>query len=362
MSYFIEIDRFRIVLHVLRCFMHLCIPFMVMPSEIWPFKSITNHSEVYDGYVFLVHVGVMEAFFIMNGFFAIQMLRKKTVTQFILNRIRRIFVPLLIGMITLIPFILIISLSYRHHVSINNFSIKLLIDHYSLNPYNFGHLWSLWYLLIIYSIMLLLESKNHLLSTLIRKLSFLQISFLTIIVATFSLFCFNRKYTLLPVDSLFDWQMILYYLSFFCLGIWFYEKKDKIHLMKTNYLLYLLTPIAIAINVVYQKFDTQDLLFHFLGKLAYVTHAFCCIFILFSLIRYRKIGEANSIKVLSQNMYWLYWIEVPIAISIHYYFINTSYPSLLVIGGGIFTIIISLISYRLFLKDTKLGKFMGFST
>lgn len=362
MSYIIEIDRFRIVLHVLRCFMHLCLPFVLMPSEIWPFKSITKQSEIYDSYVFLIHVGVMEAFFILNGFFAIQMLSKKTVAQFILNRIRRIFVPLLIGMITIIPIILIISLSYRNNISINEFSFKLLIDHYRLNPYNFGHLWSLWYLLIIYGVILLLESKNHLLSTQIRKLSFLQISLLTIIVSAFALFSFHRKYTLLPVDSLFDWQMIIYYLSFFCLGIWFHEKKDKIPLMKVNYVLYLFTLLAISINVIYQKSDTQNLLFHFFGKLAYVTHSFCSVFILFSLIRYRKIGEANSIKVLSQNMYWLYWIEVPIAIGIHYYFKDCLYPSMVVIGGGIFTLTFSLISYHLFLKNRKIGKFLGFST
>ena len=361
MPYIIEIDRFRILLHILRCFMHLSAPFMVMQSEIWPIKSFTKQSEVYDYYVFLIHVGVMEAFFILNGFFAIQMLRRKTVTQFILNRIRRIFIPFLIGMITIIPVILIISLSYRNNIPLNDFSLNLLIDHYKTNPYNFGHLWSLWYLLIVYSVFLILESENHLLSTQIRKLSFLQISFLTIIVSSFALFCFHRKYTLLPVDSLFDWQMIIYYLSFFCLGVWFYEKKDEILKMKANYKLYLLAILSITINVIYQKSSSQDLLFHFFGKLAYVTHTFCSIVILFSLIKYGKIGKANGIKVLSQNMYWLYWIEVPIAIAIHYFFIDSLNPSTVVLGGGIFTVLFSIITFRLFLKNSRFGKLLGFS-
>lgn len=361
MSYIIEIDRFRIVLHLLRCFMHLSIPFMVMPSEIWPFVSIYNHSEVYDGYVFLVHVGVMEAFFILNGFFAIQMLRNKTVKQFIVNRLRRILVPFFIGMVTIIPFILIISLSYRHNIAINNFSIKLLIDHYKLNPYNFGHLWSLWYLLIIYAILLLFESRDHFISNQIKKLSFVQISLITITMSAFALFCFNRKYTLLPVDSLLDWQMVLYYLSFFCLGIWFYERKAEISLMKMNNVIYFITPFTILINVIYQKYDSQNLLFHFFGKLGYVTQAFCITFILFSLIRYKKIGGEKRIKNISQNMYWLYWIEVPIAIVIHYCFINSIYPSLIVVGGGFFTLIASLITYNLLLKNNILGKTLGFS-
>ena len=361
MSYIIEIDRFRILLHILRCFMHLSIPFMVMPSEIWPFISNSNHSEIYDGYVFLVHVGIMEAFFMLNGFFAIQMLRNKTVKQFIINRFRRIFIPFLIGMVTIIPFIMIITICYRNHISISNFSIDLLIDQYKINPYNFGHLWSLWYLIVVYGIFLLFESKNYFLSTKIRKLSFYQISLLTIALSLFAFLCFDRKYTLLPVDRLLDWQMVIYYFSFFCMGIWFYERKDKISSMKMNYSLYLITALSILINVIYQKYETQHFLIHLIGKLAYISQAFCITLIAYNLTRIKKKGNESTIKNLSQNMYWLYWIEVPIAISIHYCFLDKLAPSVIVICGGIFTLMVSFLSFNLFLKNRKIGKLLGFT-
>jgi hypothetical protein len=67
--YYPYLDRLRIVLHILRCMMHLSVPFMVLPSAVWPFRAISGHSEVADGFVFFVHVGVMEVFFALNRHF-----------------------------------------------------------------------------------------------------------------------------------------------------------------------------------------------------------------------------------------------------------------------------------------------------
>ena len=360
-NYFLEIDRFRISLHVLRCFMHLSVPFMVMPSEIWPFRSVSNHSELYDGFVFFVHVGVMESFFVLNGFFAIQLLSKKTVTQFLMNRFRRIFIPFLLGMVILIPFILHLGLCYKNKLPVSFGSFQLVIEYYRTNPYNFGHLWSLWYLMIIYLMLLVFEIRTTFLTSQIRKLSLFYMSLLVITVTSLSLFFFDKKYTLLPIDRLVDWQMLIYYFLFFCFGIWFYENREKIQHMKVPKLLYVIAILAIIVNILYQKSESQNWLFHLFGKFAYAVHAYTVIFILYNYIKNKNIVKEETIKNLSQNMYWLYWIEVPIAIMIHYYFVDKAHPILIVLFGGIFTIVTSILSYNFLFKNKRLGKVLGFS-
>jgi hypothetical protein len=57
----------------------------------------------------------------------------------------------------------------------------------------------------------------------------------------------------------------------------------------------------------------------------------------------------------------MFWIEVPIAITIHYLWLNQLHPLIIVLGGTIFTLLFSYFSYTFFLEKTKLGKILGFS-
>ncbi|MFN5982361.1 MAG: acyltransferase family protein [Fluviicola sp.] len=360
MRYLEEFDRYRIVLHVLRCFMHLTVPFMVIPSQIWPFKSEFSHNETADGFVFIVHVGIMEAFFLLNGFFAMQLLERKTTKQFVLNRVRRIVVPFVLGIVVMVPIILTLGLSKKNKVPLLE-SFPLLKSFLAEHPINFGPYWSLWYLILLYVLFLVLEINFQFFSKRIKQLKFSVMLGLVLLFASTSLFFFFRKYTLLPIDTLLDWQMILYYFSIFSFGVWIYFHQDIIERIKKVYVIAILTIIAFAINVWFQKTEHPSTVFRIIGVFCYVFQSLGLAVLVFEWIKKWKFGSVEKNKTLSQSMYWLYWIEVPIAIAIHYFFLDSVHPLIIVLGGGIFTFSVSIISFKLLLNNKFLGKLLGFS-
>lgn len=360
MRYLEEFDRYRIVLHVLRCFMHLTVPFMLIPSQIWPFRSEFSHNEGADGFVFIVHVGIMEAFFLLNGFFAMQLLERKSPKKFILNRVKRIVVPFVLGILLMVPIVLTLGLSKKNNVSLFE-SFPLLKSYLLEHPINFGPYWSLWYLILLYVLFLVFEINFQFFSKRIKHLKFSVMLGLVLLFASVSLFFFFRKYTLLPIDTLVDWQMILYYFSVFTFGVWLYFHQDIIDRIKKVYLIGLLTLVAFGINVWFQKTEHPSTVFRIIGSIAYVIQSLGLAVLVFAWIKKWKFGSDEKNKTLSQSMYWLYWIEVPIAIAIHYFFLDSVHPLIIVLCGGMFTFLISVLSYKLLLNNKFLGRLLGFS-
>lgn len=360
MRYLEEFDRYRIVLHVLRCFMHLTVPFMMVPSQIWPFRSEFSHNEAADGFVFIVHVGIMEAFFLLNGFFAMQLLERKTPMQFVVNRTRRIVVPFVLGICVMVPIILTLGLSKKNQIPLSE-SVPLLKNYLCEHPINFGPYWSLWYLILLYVLFLVLEISCKFFSTTIKKLKSSITIALVLIVASGALIFFYRKYTLLPIDTLLDWQMLLYYFSLFSFGVWIYFHQEIVERIKKVYVIALLTLIAFAVNVWFQKTEHPSTFFRIIGVFSYVFQSLGLAVLVFAWIKKWKFGSVEKNKTLSQSMYWLYWIEVPIAIAIHYFFLDKIHPLIIVLGGGIFTFFVSILSYKLLLNNKFLGRLLGFS-
>ena len=360
MRYLEEFDRYRIVLHVLRCFMHLTVPFMIVPSQIWPFRSEFSHNEGADGFVFIVHVGIMEAFFLLNGFFAMQLLERKSPKKFIVNRVKRIVVPFVLGILLMVPIVLTLGLSKKNNVSVFE-SFPLLKSYLLEHPINFGPYWSLWYLILLYVLFLVLEINFQFFSKVIKILKFSVMLGLVLFFASVSLFFFFRKYTLLPIDTLVDWQMILYYFSLFTFGIWMYFNQPIIERIKKVYVIAILTIIAFAINVWFQKTEHPSTVFRIIGVFCYVIQSLGLAILVFAWIKKWKFGSVEKNKTLSQSMYWLYWIEVPIAIAIHYFFLDSVHPLIIVLCGGMFTFLISVLSYKLLLNNKFLGRLLGFS-
>jgi hypothetical protein len=180
-------------------------------------------------------------------------------------------------------------------------------------------------------------------------------------VATVAMFFFYRKYTLLPLNRLADWQMILYYFAFFSLGIWFYFHKNEIEKIKIPRSVMFLTLISIVINVWFQKVVTPSFFLHLFGVIAYALQGLGTVLFLFQWMKKAKWGSDTFLHRYSQSMYWMFWIEVPIAITIHYLWLNQLPPLIIVLGGTVFTLLFSYFSYIFFLEKTKLGKLSGFS-
>ena len=97
----------------------------------------------------------MEIFFALNGFFAIKILLKHGNKTFIINRLHRIGVPFLLGILLLVPIILALGLSWQKQISLQQIA-PYVQEGLLHGKFTFAHLWSIWYLMIIYIIFILL--------------------------------------------------------------------------------------------------------------------------------------------------------------------------------------------------------------
>lgn len=97
------LDSLRAVMMLLGILLHVCISYTVMPlGEAWPFKDART-SPVFDLTVGIIHVFRMPVFFMMAGFFAALLYTRRGPRGLMLNRLKRILVPFVVGWLVLFP-------------------------------------------------------------------------------------------------------------------------------------------------------------------------------------------------------------------------------------------------------------------
>ena len=146
--------------------LHGAISFMAPNLPFWPVQD-EQQSLLYAVPVFFIHAFRLQTFFMMAGFFALLLSRKRGLRKFASNRLIRIAIPLAIFSLTIIPLVhLIYILGFgdrpREVLMFGATGIKFDIsslgtkvtDAFSpihfVDNFHFFHLWFLWYLVWMY--------------------------------------------------------------------------------------------------------------------------------------------------------------------------------------------------------------------
>ncbi len=348
------IDNLRALENLLRCCIHVIVPFTMIPNPIWPFRSTSGHSQMFDAVVFLIHCQTMEVFFAINGFFAILLLSKNTTKQFIINRLYRIGVPLVLGLIFLIPIVMSLALSWKNQVSIMAVW-PYLIEYFSTNVWPLAHLWSLVYLFPMYVVFILLIKKGNT-TTWLTSIMPMKMLLIVGFLAAALLMCYHRRYSSAPTDTWFEWPMLCYFFIYFMLGVWFFMIKEKMQTAKPMRWLWLLAILAISINLSYQIGDLARFPFlKIIGPLAYTTQTICSLIYVWYGMKCLTWRPA-FLQKFADSTYWIYWIELPLVMLSHWLFVNQWPPIVIVVVTilGIFTF--GYWSFHFCLKNSVWGK------
>ena len=100
---FHDLDALRGFAMLLGIGLHAALGFL---PGLWPVKDITaTWDGLYDDFLFAVHGFRMPVFFLMSGFFTTMMWRRRGLGYLISHRLRRVALPLVIGLITIVPLI-----------------------------------------------------------------------------------------------------------------------------------------------------------------------------------------------------------------------------------------------------------------
>lgn len=147
------LDALRAIMMLLGIVLHTAITYGIFDYEkFWSIKSPENHI-LFDLVVAFIHFFRMPVFFVVSGFFGALLFYKKGPKQMLMNRVKRILLPLLAGVLIIYP-LTIFGFSYTTSVFTKAASplenAWQSIANGKFLPFNLLHLWFL-YFLILYS-------------------------------------------------------------------------------------------------------------------------------------------------------------------------------------------------------------------
>ncbi|MGB7347497.1 MAG: acyltransferase family protein [Pirellulaceae bacterium] len=97
-----DLDALRAIAMLAGIALHGLLSFMPMPEGAWPVRD-DFQSELFGVVMAAIHGFRMPLFFLISGFFTAMLWRKRGLRSLIHHRFKRIFLPLAIGMVTIIP-------------------------------------------------------------------------------------------------------------------------------------------------------------------------------------------------------------------------------------------------------------------
>lgn len=149
------LDSLRGVMMLLGVYLHVICGYSTIP-DVWWYKD-TQTSSFFDMNLVFIHIFRLPVFFVMAGFFAALLCRRRGTNGFVLNRINRVLIPLVGGLAVLWP--ILITLERYTRVWGKPDALEATVEFFLSGRYwrwlNPTHLWFLEYLLILYVLALL---------------------------------------------------------------------------------------------------------------------------------------------------------------------------------------------------------------
>ncbi|MDQ3804532.1 MAG: acyltransferase family protein [Acidobacteriota bacterium] len=158
-------DNLRAVAMLLGIFLHASVPFALHPGG-WPMKDASTHP-AFDLFILFVHAFRLPVFFLITGFFARLLYQRVGPAAFLRHRAKRIFLPFLLGMMTIAPLSQAVGI-YGGIASLpppaRPNPLKAVAGYFvyggffqNLSPF---HLWFLYYLLYFYAFAVLFAALS----------------------------------------------------------------------------------------------------------------------------------------------------------------------------------------------------------
>jgi glucans biosynthesis protein C len=154
-------DALRGIMMLLGIVLHAALVYATMPTDSfsWPFHDRQRHL-AFDALIVAIHSFRMPLFFLLSGYFMHVVLARRGARRFVVDRARRILLPLVAAFVVLTP---VVAFSFVFALELPaagpaGAAVAARTHALSLDPFaglHLMHLWFLYYLLLIYGIVLL---------------------------------------------------------------------------------------------------------------------------------------------------------------------------------------------------------------
>ena len=373
-------DGLRAGTMIVGIFFHAALSFMDSPIFSWPVQDRSHHWLV-DLAVWAVRGFSMQVFFLVAGFFAHLLYHRYGPLAFVRQRLVRIGVPFVAGVLLLVPAIHCVWIYGVYKSSIigaNLTAWQAISGHFGSGEYfrTLGpvHLWFLYYLMFFYAGMML---GMAVMGRLVRRPALEQVDrafrwivrtpWVPVIMAVPTTVVFYKmkgpsmgdhpSVTFVP-----DLSLLLYYGLFFGFG-WLLNRQPEILTGFMRYKWrYLACAILIAVIVPIflsgqSYFDYPD---HGWGKLAPVLftaiYSWMMVFGLVGIFVQYLNRQNALIRYISDSSYWLYLMHLPLVIYLQIALADTAIPGIIkFVLINLVALTLLWLSYRYVVRYTLIG-------
>jgi len=370
------IDTLRAAMMLLVVVIHSGLTYTIRNlGSIWPIKDPHNTNELFDVLVAFCHSCAMPVFFVVSGFLAAMLFIEKGPEKMILNRLKRIGLPFIAGMLILGPVVLIAVTCFNLTATHKAITFLALIEAFNTYPpenISTMHLWFLYFLsfFCIGSWGISLLCKNISPNTSLK----INAGFAAILrlrsapalfaVVTYLLFCVQRKGSINSYInfSLATW-IFLQFACFFGFGWLLYHQKKHLDRFKKDDLLFAIMG-TILFSIHFAIFRMQPDIEKTSGLYIFAAlKALSIWFLVFGIIGLflRFFNTYSPIaRYISDASYWIYLVHLPVVMFFQVLLINfdlNAFIKFLIVISA--TFIVVLITYNFMVRNTFIGKFLN---
>lgn len=372
------LDALRASIMILGVFLHGAVPYMQvpMPGLLWP---VTDPSSgwTYDLVLWYIHGFRIPLFFLIAGFFSAMLYDLRGSRAFLLHRLRRVGLPLIAAIVLILPPTYYIwswglveqdILTWREVIRFTHDDRQLKNQLLGL-----AHLWFLQYLLIYYLLYYLLRSRLPALLEFPLRIRLLERWWwpLTLVAVTFPILWlhpeiytdYENRWTPEP------WGLI-YYAIFYLVGSHLYRVRDQLQRLIAP------GPYFVIASLVIFSALFQILRWRLTGDpssqestliFALTTALYCWLAVWgilgVCLMAFDRVSPL--IRFMSDSAYWIYLVHLPLVGLMHLLLEyiqdlgGISIPSSLGFTFSVCaTLILSILSYRYFVRYGVIGKWL----
>jgi glucans biosynthesis protein C len=367
------LDALRAIMMLLGIILHAGLTYSSMDyGKFWPIKDREN-SILFDLIVALIHFFRMPVFFVVSGYFGALLFYKKGPYQMLINRMRRILLPFIAGVLIVYP-IALFSFEYTKSsiagaVSPVNDALRFIASGKFL-PFNVLHLWFLYFLAFFAAggcLIAQLFNTDTRFTISGRKVISFVLQNIWLRHLTMAIFFFLCLYwigeTSLTTNN--DWSIdpsiFITYFLFFEIG-WVIYKTNSLDDLKKYSVLQLLIGMLLFFAFIITPWPEAAWSLHAKQLLSSLfVSLFIFGFIALSM-RYFNI-YSQRLNYIMGAAYWVYIIHLPVVAFVPGLIAETNLPAffkfLIVLA---ITTLISMISYHYGVRNTFVGKFLNGKT
>lgn len=364
-------DALRTTMMLLGLVVHSAVSYQVEPlREVWPYKDHST-SPLFDLVFAVIHLFRMPVFFVAAGFFAAMVMQRDGTTGFCLNRLKRVFLPLVLFWPFVFPAVAA-GFVYAFGNAAGRVDMSLLTSGAVLRAPNLLHLWFLWDLIIFYAVAVVIaRPASRLPERVIRRIDATFAAVATTAAGTIALALLTAL-TLLPMRTrgldtsaslLPPIRILAAYLVFFAFGWMVYRRHDVVETLAARWKLPLGLGVlactgylVITLGNVFPNPVT--------ARLAGCAAAGVAIWLLILGMVGAFVSRFNHprpiARYLSDASYWMYIVHLPFAIGIPGLMATWAAPAVvkfaITLAG---TFAASIVSYHYLVRATAIGALLN---